>query len=49
MRQDRVIATVAPADREPNGATSIACLLFVVVLGGAFWAGALWAAQPWLR
>jgi len=49
MRQDRVIATAAPADSQPKGATSIACLLFVVVLGGAFWAGALWAAQPWLR
>lgn len=34
------------AVRRPGAAAS---LLFVIVLGGAFWAGALWAAQPWGR
>jgi hypothetical protein len=49
MMRDRADATAASDDGQPKGPTSIACLLFVVVLGGAFWAGALWAAQPWLR
>jgi hypothetical protein len=36
-------ATAAPS----NAKGSLACLVFVAVLGGAFWVGALWATQPW--
>ncbi|MDB5416701.1 MAG: hypothetical protein JWP50_120 [Phenylobacterium sp.] len=32
-----------------RGASSVACLAFVAVLGLAFWAGALWIAQLLVR
>lgn len=31
--------------RRPKGASSIACLAFVALMGGAFWAGAVWIGQ----
>jgi type IV secretory pathway VirB3-like protein len=33
----------------PRGVSSLACLVFVAVLGVAFWAGALWIAQILVR
>jgi hypothetical protein len=32
----------------PRPASSIACILFVLGMGAAFWLGALWASQAWL-
>ena len=32
-----------------RGASSLACLAFVVLLGAAFWAGAVWIAEFVLR
>jgi hypothetical protein len=32
-----------------RGISSVACLLFVVLLGLAFWAGAVWLAQALVR
>jgi hypothetical protein len=33
----------------PKGASSLACLAFVALLGVAFWAGAVWIGQAVLR
>ena len=49
MRRNPAWAGLAASKPQPKGARSIACLLFVALLGGAFWAGALWAAAPWLK
>jgi hypothetical protein len=35
-------AWVGIGGRQAKGASSLACLAFVAVLGTAFWAGALW-------
>ena len=35
-------AWVGIGGRQAKGASSVACLAFVAVLGTAFWAGALW-------
>jgi len=32
-----------------RGVSSLACLAFVALLGVAFWAGALWLGQMFLR
>ncbi len=32
---------------EIKGAGGLACMVFVAVLGAAFWAGAVFASQPW--
>ena len=39
---------LARASREKvKGAGGLACLAFTGVLGGAFWAGAVFASTPW--
>jgi hypothetical protein len=35
--------------RRARGASSLACLAFVALLGMAFWAGAVWIGQALLR
>ncbi len=37
------------ASVKPRGGSAIGGLLFVIAMGAAFWAGALWAAQPWVH
>lgn len=46
MRRN-VALTGQAASADPKPSTSIASLVFVAVLGAAFWIGALWATQPW--
>ena len=38
-------AWVGMGGRQSRGASSIACLAFVAVLGTAFWAGAVWLGE----
>jgi len=48
MRRNTVYAAQAVAgESKRNGA--LVCLLFTALLGCAFMAGAVWAAQPWVR
>lgn len=47
MRRDLALTGVARHVERP--ARSIACLAFVAVLGAAFWAGAAWIAELYLR
>ena len=39
--------TAVATESKPGGA--LACLLFALLLSGAFVAGALWAAHPWIQ
>jgi len=41
----RHFALVTPTRPLSRGATSVACLAFVVLLAIAFWAGALWIGE----
>ena len=47
MRRELAFGGVARQAERP--VRSIACLAFVAVLGGAFWAGAVWIAQTFLQ
>lgn len=47
MRRDLAFTGVARQVERP--ARSIACLAFVAILGVAFWAGAIWIAEQFLR
>ena len=47
MRRD--FAFMGAARQVERPARSIACLAFVAVLGMAFWAGAVWIAESFLR
>ena len=47
MRRNPALAGVG--ERSAKGASSIACLAFVAILGTAFWAGALWIGDHLLR
>lgn len=47
MRRDLAVMGVARQVERP--ARSIACLAFVGVMGAAFWAGAIWIAEAFLR
>ena len=47
MRRDLAFTGVARHVERP--ARSIACLAFVAILGAAFWAGAAWIAEQFLR
>ena len=47
MRRDLAFMGVARQVERP--ARSIACLAFVGLLGAAFWAGAAWIAEIYLR
>jgi len=47
MRRDLAVSGVARQMELP--ARSIACLAFVAVLGSAFWAGAVWIGETFLR
>ncbi|WP_293899939.1 hypothetical protein [Phenylobacterium sp.] len=47
MRREFALTGVARHAQRP--ARSIACLVFVAVLGAAFWAGAVWIAETFLR
>jgi len=47
MRRDLALMGVARQVERP--ARSIACLAFVAALGAAFWAGAAFVAQIYLR
>ena len=46
MRRDLAWDASRPVRR---GASSIACLAFVVLLAAAFWAGAVWIGQALMR
>ena len=41
--------TYGAARPTAKGASSLACLAFVALLGVAFWAGAVWIGQALLR
>jgi hypothetical protein len=45
----RELAFLGGARHAERPVRSIACLAFVAVLGAAFWAGALWIAEAFLR
>lgn len=47
MRRDGALMGVGRQVDRP--ARSIACLAFVAALGTAFWAGAIWIAEAFLR
>lgn len=47
MRRDLAFMGVARQVERP--ARSIACLAFVAVLASAFWAGAVWIAEAFMR
>jgi hypothetical protein len=47
MRRD--LAFMGAARHAERPARSIACLAFVALLGAAFWAGAAWIADIYLR
>ena len=47
MRRDLAFMGVARQVERP--ARSVACLAFVAVMGAAFWAGAVWIAEAFLR
>lgn len=47
MRRDLAFTGVVRHVERP--ARSIACLAFVAILGAAFWAGAAWIAEIYLR
>lgn len=49
MRQDPAWAGELRPLAKPKGTTSIACLLFVALLGTAFWSAALWVYQFWFN
>ena len=49
MRRNPVWSAQAVAVTPQKGAKSIACLLFVLFMGSAFWAGAIWASLPLIR
>ncbi|HWA63901.1 MAG TPA: hypothetical protein VG939_21175 [Caulobacteraceae bacterium] len=49
MRHNPAWAGQAAWTSEQRGAKSIGALLFVVLLGCAFWAGAIWASLPLLN
>jgi len=42
-------AWVGMAGRPSKGASSVACLAFVGLLGAAFWAGAVWIGNMMLQ
>ena len=45
----RELAFLGGARQAERPLRSIACLAFVAVLGVAFWAGAVWIAETFLR
>jgi hypothetical protein len=45
----RKLATAGRPDSAPKAAESMACLLFVLLLAVAFWAGAVWIAESLIR
>ena len=47
MRRDLAFSGVTRHVERP--ARSIACIAFVALLGAAFWAGAAWIAEQFLR
>ena len=47
MRRELAFGGVARQAERP--VRSIACLVFVAILGAAFWTGALWIAESFLR
>ena len=47
MAREFVLTGVARQVERP--VRSIACLVFVAVLGAAFWAGAVWIGEQFLR
>ena len=47
MRRDFAFTGVARQAERP--VRSVACLAFVAVLGAAFWAGAAWIAETFVR
>lgn len=47
MRRDLAFGGLARQTERP--VRSIACLVFVAILGAAFWAGAAWIAEIMLR
>ncbi len=47
MRRD--LAFMGAARQAERPARSIACLAFVAALGAAFWAGAAWIADIYMR
>jgi hypothetical protein len=49
MRRNPAWSAQALAVTPQKGAKSIACLLFVLLMGSAFWAGAIWASLPLIR
>jgi len=48
MRRNAALARTALAT-EPKTGGALVCLLFALLLSGAFMAGALWAAHPWIQ
>jgi hypothetical protein len=47
MRSQSVWADQEAPQPEPKGLSSVACILFVTLLGTAVWSGALWVYQIW--
>jgi hypothetical protein len=47
MRSQSVWAGQEETRTPPKGISSVACLLFVALLGTAVWSGALWVYQIW--
>lgn len=48
MRRNLVLGGVTRQELN-RGVSSVACLAFVVLLGMAFWLGAVWLAQLFVR
>ncbi|WP_411289146.1 hypothetical protein [Phenylobacterium sp.] len=46
MRRDLALSAARPVRK---GASSIACLAFVILLAAAFWAGAVWIGQALMK
>ena len=49
MRSQSVWAGQEATRVRPKGVGSIACMLFVALLGTAVWSGALWVYQVWFN
>jgi hypothetical protein len=47
MRSQSVWATQEAVKPQPKAPASIACMLFVALMGTAVWSGVLWAYQIW--
>lgn len=46
MRRNPASAAQAIAVQSQKGAKSTAALIFILLMGSAFWAGAIWASLP---